>query len=200
MNVSSYRGKPVLSWLQGVVTGSHGIGHGQGHYEIVDTSYRQVAQVFGHQGYQGDLHEFILTPQGTALFTCYGHAWRACASAASCGMVPYLFGVVQEVDVATGKLLFHWRSDQHVPLTDSYIDAGAEARLDLGLLPHQRDLDRSQRQQPRDLGPQHLRLLQGQPQDRQGDVAARRQAQRLPDGRRARASTSSTTSICTPAA
>ena len=31
--------------------------HGQGHYEIYDQSYRQVAQVYAGNGYQGDLHE-----------------------------------------------------------------------------------------------------------------------------------------------
>ncbi len=121
VNVSTYRGRPVLSWWQGVVTGSHGIGYGLGHYEIVDTNYRQVAQVFGHQGFQGDLHEFILTPEGTALFSCYGTAVASMRIGGVVHRVPYLFGVVQEVDVATGKLLFHWRTDQHVPLSDSYM-------------------------------------------------------------------------------
>ena len=45
VSVGTYRGKPVLSWFQGVVTGSHGVGYGLGHYQIVDTSYRPVATV-----------------------------------------------------------------------------------------------------------------------------------------------------------
>lgn len=120
VNVGTYRGKPVLSWFQGVVTGSHGVGYGLGHYQIVDTSYRPVATVSGQNGFQGDLHEFILTPEGTALFTCYGSAVANMTIGGVAHQVPYLFGVVQEVDVATGKLLFQWRTDQHVPLTDSY--------------------------------------------------------------------------------
>ncbi len=120
MNVGTYRGKPVLSWFQGVVTGSHGVGYGLGHYQIVDTNYRPVATVSGQNGFQGDLHEFILTPEGTALFTCYGSAVANMRIGGVAHQVPYLFGVVQEVDVATGKLLFQWRTDQHVPLTDSY--------------------------------------------------------------------------------
>jgi Arylsulfotransferase (ASST) len=120
VNVGTYRGKQVLSWFQGVVTGSHGVGYGLGHYQIVDTSYRPVATVSGQNGFEGDLHEFILTPEGTALFTCYGNAVANMTIGGVAHQVPYLFGVVQEVDVATGKLLFQWRTDQHVPLTDSY--------------------------------------------------------------------------------
>ncbi len=48
--------------------------HGQGHYEIYDEKYHRVAQVYAGNGYQGDLHEFLLTEQGTALFTAYGEA------------------------------------------------------------------------------------------------------------------------------
>ena len=37
----------------------------------------------------------------------------------------YFYGIVQEVDVASGKVLFQWRSDQHVPLAESYVPAPA---------------------------------------------------------------------------
>ena len=32
----------------------------------------------------------------------------------------YVYGVVQEVDVATGRVLFEWRTDEHVGFVDSY--------------------------------------------------------------------------------
>lgn len=113
VRVQTYQGKPVMTWFQGAVVS----GHGQGYYEIYDENYRQVAQVHAGNGYQGDLHEFLLTDQGTALFTAYGTA---------VGRLPsgrrgkYFYGIVQEIDVATGKVLFQWRSDQHVPLAASY--------------------------------------------------------------------------------
>ncbi|HEX3801668.1 MAG TPA: arylsulfotransferase family protein [Solirubrobacteraceae bacterium] len=121
VRVQQYHGQPVLCWFEGVVVGSHGIGYGQGNYKIVDTSYQQIAEVSAQDGYQGDLHEFLLTPQGTALFTCYGRAEGRVRSGGRMRRVPYLFGVVQEVDVATGKLLWHWRTDRHVPLTESHV-------------------------------------------------------------------------------
>jgi outer membrane protein assembly factor BamB len=120
VQVAKYDGKPVLAWFEGAVVAAHG----QGTYQIVDTRYRPVAQVQAQGGYVGDLHELILTPQGTALFTCYAPAQGKVLVNGVMEAVPYWCGVVQEVDIATGKLLFQWRSDQHVPLDYSYIGPG----------------------------------------------------------------------------
>lgn len=117
VQVTTYQGKPVLAWFEGAVVA----GHGQGSYTLVDTNYKQVAQVHGQNGLQGDLHEFVLTPQGTALFTAYGTAQTSVNVNGSDQQVSYWYGVVQEVDVASGKLLFQWRSDEHIPVTDSYV-------------------------------------------------------------------------------
>jgi hypothetical protein len=116
LRVQSYLGKPVLTWFQGAVVD----GHGQGHYEVYDGSYREIAQVHAGNGYLGDLHEFVLTDQGTALFTCYGTDTANLSSFGGKKDGSYFYGVVQEVDVATGKVVFQWRSDQHVPFKDSY--------------------------------------------------------------------------------
>ncbi|MGH2872274.1 MAG: arylsulfotransferase family protein [Solirubrobacteraceae bacterium] len=118
VRVQQYGGEPVLSWWQGAVVGAHGVGH----YELRDQRYRTVAQVQGANGYAGDLHEFLITDRGTALFTCYGQATVEIpdhtGSGSRQGAVWY--GVVQEVEIATGRLLFQWRSIDHVPVTDSY--------------------------------------------------------------------------------
>lgn len=74
----------------------------------------------GQNGYLGDLHEFLLTDQGTALFTCYGQATGTLPAAEGPHQGTYFYGVIQEVDVATGKLLFQWRSDDHIPLSASH--------------------------------------------------------------------------------
>jgi hypothetical protein len=117
VRVQGYRGEPVLTWWQGSIVGAHG----QGHYEIYDSAYRQIAQVQAGNGYRGDLHEFRLTDQGTALLTSYGQAEGEIPAHTGTGTRrgAYLYGVVQEVDVATGRVLLQWRSDEHVPVTDS---------------------------------------------------------------------------------
>jgi Arylsulfotransferase (ASST) len=116
LRVQSYRGAPVITWFVGVVVSAHG----QGYYEIYDQGYNQVATVHAGNGYIGDLHEFVLTDQGTALFTCYGKAVGELPAPGGARRGSYFYGVVQEVDVATGKVLFQWRSDHHVPLSASF--------------------------------------------------------------------------------
>lgn len=65
---STYRGQPVLTWWEGEVIAP---GFGQGEVIIVDSAYRTVQRVHAGNRRQMDLHEFQLTPPGTALFTCY---------------------------------------------------------------------------------------------------------------------------------
>ena len=65
--VQSYLGKPVLTWWQGRLIGGEGRGEGV----IYDTAYRPVRRVRAGNGLTADLHEFELTPQGTALLLIY---------------------------------------------------------------------------------------------------------------------------------
>jgi hypothetical protein len=95
--VQTYEGRPVLTWFQGKVVA----GHGQGHYVLADDSYTQFAEVTS-TGYPCDLHEFILTPEGTALHTAYDDNGLADNG------LPLFIGHAQEVDVATNELLFDW--------------------------------------------------------------------------------------------
>jgi Arylsulfotransferase (ASST) len=123
LRVQSYKGQPVVTWFEGAVISAHGVGH----YEIYDQQYRQVAQVHGGNGYHGDLHEFMLTDRGTALFTCYGKAVGKLPVAGGTRRGPYFYGVVQEVDIATGKVVFEWRSDHHIPFSASYTHPPSKA-------------------------------------------------------------------------
>lgn len=115
--VQAYEGRPVLTWWQGDIHGYHGIGYGV----IVDSSYRQIATVRGGNGLTSDLHEFQLTPQGTALLTSYHpvpYSLRSVGGPAN-GIV--MDCIVQEVDVRTGLVLFEWHALGHVPLSESYL-------------------------------------------------------------------------------
>ncbi len=116
LQASEYRGKPVLTWFEGAVVNEHG----EGHYVITDSSYSTVMTVEAGNGYVGDLHEFFLTPQGTAYFTAFGLGHGDLRPYGGSANGTYYYGVAQELDVATGKVLFQWRSDQHVSLAESY--------------------------------------------------------------------------------
>src|SRR5581483_2270757 len=112
-----YAGKPVLTWWEGTISK---IGTGQGVGVIVDESYRTVARVDAGNGLRADVHEFLLTPAGTALVTAYDEVQRDLRAVGGPASGNVLDSVVQEVDVRTGKVLFEWRSLDHVPLTDTY--------------------------------------------------------------------------------
>jgi len=71
-------------------------------------------------GLSADLHEFQLTPQGTALITAYYPVyWNASSVHGSTRQI-VLDSVVQELDIRTGLLLFQWDSLDHVPLSATY--------------------------------------------------------------------------------
>jgi hypothetical protein len=110
VRVQRYLGRPVLTWWQGTTLG--GAGHGEGEGVIADTSYHVIAHVKAGHGYFADQHTFLLTPQGTALVECYHETRRD-------GRKVY-DGIVQEIDLASGRVLFEWHSLDHVPLSASY--------------------------------------------------------------------------------
>jgi hypothetical protein len=118
LRVQTYRGQPVLTYWTGGLVASHGAGH----YVILDEHYRQIATVQAARGLKGDLHEFRLTPQGTALLTAYGQASARIPDPDGQGFrhADYFYCCAQEIDVATGKLLLEWRSDRHVPFSASH--------------------------------------------------------------------------------
>jgi Arylsulfotransferase (ASST) len=121
--VQSYRGKPVLTWWQGYL----GAGVGSGENVIVDTSYRQVATVRAANGLSADLHEFELTPRGTALITAYYLVYWDASSVGGATRQIVMDSVVQEIDVKTGLVLFQWDSIDHVPLSDAHTKTPAQA-------------------------------------------------------------------------
>lgn len=109
-------GKPVLTWWQGTVSKA---GIGKGVDEIYDASYRPVATVRAAHGLKADLHEFELTPRGTAFVTAYRVVPADLRSIGGPKSGWVQDSVVQEIDVKTGKLVFEWHSFGHVPLSDS---------------------------------------------------------------------------------
>ena len=79
---------------------------------------------------QVDLHELTLTPEGTALVTAYRQT-RTDTSAIGGSKAGSVFeGVVQEIDLSTGKVVFEWSSLAHVPVGESYVKAAAKGATD----------------------------------------------------------------------
>ncbi|HEY5343645.1 MAG TPA: arylsulfotransferase family protein [Solirubrobacteraceae bacterium] len=122
--VQSYRGSPVLTWWEGSIE----LGHGVGEYVIADSSYRTVRRVQAANGLRGDLHEFVITPRGTALLTSYVVRKADLTSVGGSRQGTIQDAIFQEIDLPTGRLLLEWHSLDHVPLKESY--APVEANWD----------------------------------------------------------------------
>jgi arylsulfotransferase ASST len=107
VGVQEYRGEPVLTYWQG----SFAAGWGYGEYVVLDQSYREIARIGAVGGNRADIHDMTITPEGTALVPSYGLVRR--------GGRQVLDGVIQEIDIATGRLLFEWHSLDHIALSES---------------------------------------------------------------------------------
>jgi hypothetical protein len=113
--MQTYKGETVLTWWEGYYTG-----HGQREYVIFDASYREIARLKAANGYNGDHHEFLISPQDTALISIYEAVpWDLSSIGGSRRGVMYQ-GIVQELDIQTGEVLFEWQSFHHVGLEETH--------------------------------------------------------------------------------
>ena len=110
-----YRGHSVLTWWQG--TGLGGLAQGTDY--IYNDRYQPIATVNAGNGLSADGHEFLITPQNTALILAYTTATADLTSIGGPANQTVIDGVVQEIDVRTGKVLFQWNSADHVPYSQS---------------------------------------------------------------------------------
>ncbi|HEX3492686.1 MAG TPA: arylsulfotransferase family protein [Streptosporangiaceae bacterium] len=111
----TYRGHRVLTWWQG--TGLGGLSQGTDY--IYNDHYQQIAQVNAGNGDSADGHEFLITPWNTALIVAYSTATANLTSIGGPANQTVIDGIVQEVDIKTGRVLFQWNSADHVPYSQS---------------------------------------------------------------------------------
>ncbi len=130
----------------------------------------------GH-GYQGDLHEFVITDRDTALVSIANAVTVDLTSLGGASDAQVVEGVVQEIDIASGKCPVRVAQPRPRP-AGRVLSDGADRRRQRRLLPPERDR-RRQRRQPARLVAPHLLRLQARPHDRGDHLAARRQAERL---------------------
>jgi len=123
--VQQYEGKPVLTWWQDplIAGGSSKAGE-----VILDSSYRRIAVVRAGNGYQPDLHEFQITPQGTGLITVYDAIDCDLSAVGGSRDAAVADTLIQQIDLRTGLVMYEWHSLDHVPLSDSYASAKGASR------------------------------------------------------------------------
>jgi hypothetical protein len=113
--VQTYQGQPVLTFWQG--TGLGGVSNGTDY--IYNDHFQQIATVNAGNGLSADGHEFLITPWNTALILSYTTATANLTSIGGPADQTVINGVVQEINIATGQVLFQWNSEDHVPFSQS---------------------------------------------------------------------------------
>ena len=111
-----FKGQPVLTWWEGKAER----GLGRGVHVIVDSTYRELARMPAGGGRQSDLHEFMLTPRGTAIITSYEVRQANLSSVGGPVNGKVIGGIVQEIAIPSARVLFAWRSLDHVAIEESY--------------------------------------------------------------------------------
>lgn len=115
----TWLGKPVLTWCQIGAPARAGPLRPVTDY-IYSAKYRQIATVRAGNGATTSWHEFVITPRDTALILAEKIATANLSAMGGPANQKVIDGVVQEIDIATGKVLFEWNSAAHVPYRDSH--------------------------------------------------------------------------------
>jgi hypothetical protein len=119
--VQRYRGEPVLTWMEGSAPG----GFGAGHFVIANTAYERIAEFQVGNGFDGgDLHEFVLTPRDTALVIVYSTIEWDLSAVGGPMHGTVTDGVIQELEIDTGRVLFEWHTLDHIPPEETRIVYG----------------------------------------------------------------------------
>lgn len=111
----NYQGQPVLTYWQGPSSR----GEGYGDIFILDQRYHQIARVKAGNGYHFDMHDALITPRGTLLTIVYQPIRYDLRPLSQVRNGVAIDSIVQEIDIATGLVLFEWHSLDHVGLDES---------------------------------------------------------------------------------
>ncbi|KAI1804013.1 ASST-domain-containing protein [Daldinia bambusicola] len=125
--VQEYKGEKYLTFWAGDDTVG---GHGAGTIIMLDSTYSLFKEVRAAYGLDADLHDFRITPSGTALITVYHVIQRDLSEVGKNHVGPVWDCVIQEVDLETGLAVFQWEASDHWNLADSYREIGDEGEGD----------------------------------------------------------------------
>jgi hypothetical protein len=124
LRVQRYHREPVLTWIQS--KGIFSTGPTTGY--IADRHYHVIATVNAGHGLTADIHEFHLTREGTALITIYNTVARDLSSVGGPAEGLVTEGIVQEINIANGNVIFEWHSLDHVGLDESHSPVPTSAK------------------------------------------------------------------------
>lgn len=114
----TYNGQPVLTWWEGPFNAG---GYTEGTNIIANDKYEEISRVLAGNGYQADLHEFKLTDHGSAYLTAYKTVLVDLTPWGGPKRGAVLDSIAQEVDIASGKVVWEWHSLGNVGLGETEI-------------------------------------------------------------------------------
>ena len=114
--MQTYDGQRDLTFWQGRVPD---LGFGLGEDIVMNSHYQTVATVRGGNGLEADLHDFQITPRGTAYITAYNPIRCDLSSAGGPRNGVIIDTAVQEIDMRTGLVRWEWHSLDHVDVNES---------------------------------------------------------------------------------
>jgi hypothetical protein len=126
-------GQPVLTWWQGTIAGTvpsplpDGEPMPGGRYIIENSHYQKIMNIKAKNGFSANEHEFLITPQGDAVFVASKVAKADLTPYGGVKRGVYVDCEVQEVNLRSGKLVFTWDMAKHIPLSDSLVPAPGSA-------------------------------------------------------------------------
>ncbi|KAK7755685.1 hypothetical protein SLS62_002296 [Diatrype stigma] len=121
VKIQTYKGEQYITFWAGF----DGVRYryGRGTYYMLDASYQIFKEIEPvGDNLRGDMHEFEITQDDTALFTVYQTIPMNLSAAGGPERGWVLDGLFQEVDIATGELLFEWRASEHVAIADTMLN------------------------------------------------------------------------------
>ncbi|KAJ6503554.1 ASST-domain-containing protein [Mycena sanguinolenta] len=121
-NLQTYDGQQYLTLWVGAGSAAVGGQMGFGTVLMMNSNYEVVMNVSAVNPEGTDLHEFnIVKPENkTALLTAFHTIPFDLSSIGGPVDGWYSNGVIQEIDIATGAVLFNWTTFDHIALSESY--------------------------------------------------------------------------------
>lgn len=103
--------------------GARSRGHANGYCLVFDEEYRLRYNVTGkglRDGALADMHEAVLTPEGSVIFSTYFNVPFNCSSVGGPEDALLMDSGFQEVDAETNEVLFEWNASSHFDIAESY--------------------------------------------------------------------------------
>ncbi|KAK4031462.1 ASST-domain-containing protein [Parachaetomium inaequale] len=115
-----WKGKDVLFSFEG--DHNAGYGHGHGHITIMDQHYETIRELRAGNHKLVDKHEFHVINEETGLIQIYQPVPRDLTAWGGSPEQQWIVdAIIQELDIATGRLLFEWHSLDHVAPSEAVL-------------------------------------------------------------------------------